>query len=83
MDSKELVNRVLGGGEENMKKHWKVIWEALKEPLRELVLAAIPGVLTYLQTIPAEWAIVLYLVLRAVDSYLHKSGIAEKGLTRF
>ncbi len=64
-------------------KHWKVIWEALKEPLREIVLAAIPGILVYLQTIQAEWAIVLYLVLRGIDSYLHKSGIAEKGLSRF
>ncbi len=66
-----------------MKKFWKIVWEAIKEPAREIVLAAIPGVLAYLQTIPAEWAIVLYLVLRAVDSWLHKSGIAEKGLSRF
>jgi len=66
-----------------MKKHWKIIWEAVKEPLREIVLAAIPGVLAYLQTIPAEWAIILYLVLRGIDSYLHKSGVAVKGITRF
>ena len=66
-----------------MKIDWKMLWEAIKEPLREIVLAAIPGILAYLQTIPAEWALVLYLVLRAVDSYLHKSKILVKGLSRF
>jgi len=66
-----------------MKIDWKLIWESAKEPLREIVLAVIPGILAYLQTIPAEWAFIFYLVLRAIDSYLHKSGIAEKGITRF
>ena len=63
--------------------NWKLIWEAAKEPLREIVLAIIPGILAYLETIPAEWAFVLYLVLRGIDKYLHNSGIVEKGLTRF
>jgi hypothetical protein len=67
----------------------KIIWEAVKEPLREIVMAAIPGVLAYLQTIPAEWAIVLYLVIRGIDSYLHNLGKENEnetlitGLTRF
>ena len=62
---------------------WDKAWEACKEPLREIVLAAIPGVLAYLEKVPAHWAAVLYIVLRVLDSYLHKTGIAEKGITRF
>mgnify|MGYP001587804097 CR=1 FL=1 len=52
--------------------NWKLIWEAAKEPLREIVLAAIPGILAYLQTIPAEWAVLLYLLLRGFDQYLYE-----------
>ena len=73
-----------------MKIDWKMLWEAIKEPLREIVLATIPGILVYLQTIPAEWALVLYLVLRGLDSYLHEAGKEIpgdnpllKGMTRF
>ena len=72
-----------------MKKFLVIAWKAVKEPLREIVLAAIPGVLVYLETIQAEWAIVLYLILRAIDSYLHELGKAKKssalisGITRF
>ena len=72
-----------------MKIDWKIVWEAVKEPLREFVLAIIPGLLAYLQTISAEWAIVLYFVLRSIDAYLHEFGTAKKkevlvtGLTRF
>ena len=50
----------------------KLLLESIKEPLREIVLAAIPGVLVYLQTVPAEWAVLLYLLLRGFDSYLHE-----------
>lgn len=66
-----------------LKIDWKIIWEAVKEPLREIVLAAIPGILAYLETIPAEWAAVLYFVIRFLDKYLHESGKLEKGLSRF
>jgi hypothetical protein len=72
-----------------MKINWMIIWEAIKEPLREFVLAVIPGILAYLQTIPAEWAIVIYFILRSVDSYLHEKGKENEdprlitGLTRF
>lgn len=67
----------------------KILWEAIKEPLREIVLAAIPGVLAYLGTLNAQWAVVLYFVLRSVDSYLHELGKVKEneklitGLTRF
>lgn len=69
--------------------NWKVIWEAIKEPLREIIMAIIPGVLAYVHAIPATWAIILYLVLRGVDSYLHEVWKADpttgvqKGLTQF
>ncbi len=71
----------------------KVLWEAVKEPLRLLVLAVIPFLLVYLGAINAEWAAVLILVLRFIDKYLHELGKEEstkteestllKGLTRF
>jgi hypothetical protein len=76
-----------------MKIDWTLIWEAVKEPLRELVLAAIPGLLAYLGTVSAPWAIVLYAALRTLDSYLHELGKENStktkksplltGLTRF
>lgn len=76
-----------------MKIDWKLIWEAIKEPLREIVLAALPGLLAYLGTLDAQWAVLLYIILRAVDSVLHEYGKARStakeqsiytlGLTRF
>ncbi len=59
-----------------MKKN--LIWEAVKEPLREIVMAAIPGVLAYLQTISATWATILYLIIRAIDQYLHEKSKTVK-----
>ena len=66
-----------------MKINWKILWEATKEPAREIVLAAIPGILAYLQTIPAEWAIILYLVLRGIDKYLHEAKVFKTGIVPF
>ncbi len=66
-----------------------VLWEAVKEPLRLLVLAVIPIVLVYFQAINAEWATLIVIVLRFVDKLLHEVGKEngsenlEKGLTRF
>lgn len=63
--------------------------ETVKEPLREIVLAALPGVLVYLQKLNTTWAVVLYLLLRTLDQYLHELGKTKandnliKGLTRF
>ena len=65
------------------------IWEAVKEPLRLLVLAVIPIVLVYFQAINAEWATLIVVVLRFADKLLHEVGKEngsenlEKGLTRF
>ena len=72
-----------------MKKFLKILFEAIKEPARELVIAAIPGILAYLGTLNVTWATVLYLAIRALDSYLHELGRVKKdatlvtGLTRF
>ena len=66
-----------------MKINWKIVWESVKEPLREIVMAIIPFVLAYLEKIPAEWAAILYLVIRAIDKYLHESKTMVKGLTGF
>lgn len=68
---------------------WSSIWEASKEPLRLLVLALIPCLLTYFADLPYEWAGFIVLVLRFVDKLLHEYGKEndnEKlttGLTRF
>jgi hypothetical protein len=73
---------------------WKLIWESFKEPLRLFVLSVIPGLLVYFGTIDTQWAVVIILILRFVDSYLHELGkrLEERktvgspltlGLTRF
>lgn len=61
----------------------KVVWESIKEPLRLLVLAIIPLAIAYFTEIGYEWAGILIIILRFIDKYLHESGTAEKGLTRF
>ena len=53
-------------------EHLPIIWEAIKEPLREIVLALVPSLLAYVQAIDAQWAVVLYIILRTLDSYLHE-----------
>lgn len=68
---------------------WKIIWEAIKEPLRLLVLAIIPILLSYFGTLPYEWAAVITVLLRFVDKLLHEMGKENedpkltRGLTRF
>lgn len=72
-----------------MKFDWKVLWEAVKEPLRLLVLAVIPFAVAYFASLPYEWAGIALLVLRFIDKYLYELGKAtnnpklEAGLTRF
>lgn len=73
----------------------KALWEAVKEPLRLLVLALIPFAVAYLTSLPYEWAVFATVALRALDKYLHvmaKEKSAEsqntgylglKGLTNF
>lgn len=72
-----------------MKLNWEIIWEGVKEPLREIALAVIPSLLAVLGTIDAKWAAALYLLLRLADSLLHEFGKEGEnknlitGLTRF
>lgn len=67
----------------------KAIWEAVKEPLRILVLAVIPVILTYLEVINTQWAIIIVAALRLLDKILHDIGkvtenkVLEKGITQF
>jgi hypothetical protein len=73
-----------------MKKfNWTPVWEAIKEPLRILVLATIPFAISYFTETNYEWAVFATLLLRFLDKYLHEVGkkekdeSLEKGLTRF
>jgi len=65
------------------------IWEAVKEPLRLLILAIIPIILTWLGTISAEWAVGIVVALRFIDKVLYEIGkendidSLKKGLTGF
>lgn len=61
------------------------LWEAVKEPLRVLVLAIIPVILAYFEVINTEWALIIVAILRVVDKYLHLSAPEGKagGLTGF
>ena len=69
--------------------NWRLLWEAVKEPLRLAVLAVIPVALVQLEAISAPWALVLICILRGIDSILHEFGKESKndsltkGLTRF
>jgi len=71
------------------KKIWKSLWAAVKEPLRLLVLSAIPVVIVYLKDFPYWWAAVATLFLRLADKILHEIGKETenknllKGITRF
>jgi len=67
----------------------EAVWEAIKEPLRLLVLSVIPLLLVYFQGLPYEWAGVIILALRLLDKFLHEIGkeidssVLTKGITRF
>jgi hypothetical protein len=72
-----------------MKINWKMVWEAIKEPLREFVIAIIPAALAFTQTLDWQYAGVIYFVLRFIDKYLHEAGkkkgneALSRGITRF
>jgi len=53
------------------------IWEAVKEPLRLLVLAVIPFAIAYFTELNYEWAAVITVVLRFIDKLLHEVGKFE------
>lgn len=61
--------------------------EAVKEFFRVIVLAVIPIFINSLNNGSFDWRLVLTVGaiagLRFVDKLLHKTGVAEKGLTRF
>lgn len=71
----------------------QALWNAIKEPLRLLVLALIPFGLVYFSDLPFEWATVAVVVLRFLDKFLHEIGKERStartesklvtGLTRF
>lgn len=71
------------------KELLKSLLEAAKEPLRLLLLAIIPVLLAYFETISYEWAGILVLVLRLADKVLHEVGkatdneVLKRGITRF
>jgi len=57
----------------------KALLEAVKEPIRLLLLAVIPFGITMLADINAWWAIAGTVLLRAFDRYLHITGKQEAG----
>jgi len=50
----------------------KALVEAIKEPLRLLVLAILPFAIAYFATLPYQWAVVATVVLRFVDKWVHE-----------
>jgi len=71
---------------------WKKLtplFEAIKEPLRLLLLAILPFGIAYVQDLPYEWAAIILVILRFLDKLLHELGKATnddrltRGLTRF
>ncbi len=70
-----------------------ILWNAVKEPLRLLVLAVVPLAVAYLTGVGTEWALALIVVLRFVDKLMHEVGkdratpegdsVLLKGITRF
>ena len=71
----------------------KAFIEAVKEPLRLLVLAVIPFGVAYFTELDYQWATFITILLRWADSYLHEMGkelstkkeesVLLKGITRF
>ena len=68
-----------------MKIDWNALWEAVKEPLRWLVLAILPFLIAYVTQLNYGWAILAITGLRIIDGYLHEhapKGEAD-GIVRF
>lgn len=67
----------------------QALFEAIKEPLRLLVLALLPFTIVYLNGLSYEWVAIGVLILRGIDKFLHELGKENesdnliKGLTRF
>lgn len=68
-----------------MKFDWKALWEAVKEPLRWVVLAIIPFLIAYFGGLNYVWAGLVTTILRIIDKYMHEhadTGVAG-GLVKF
>jgi len=50
----------------------EALWEAVKEPLREIILAILPFLVIYFSEVHAWWGVLLYVILRGGDQYLHE-----------
>lgn len=71
----------------------QILWEAVKEPLRLLVLSLVSVGIAYFTDLDWEYAPLLLLGLRLVDSVMHEMGKERstkteeskllKGLVRF
>lgn len=67
----------------------KALWKAVKFPLRLLVLAILPFVITYFGKFDAQWAVIATAILIFVDKLLHEIGKETgsdrlvKGIARF
>lgn len=74
-----------------MSINWKALWEAVKEPLRLLILALVSWGIVELAQLDTQWAVVGVFVLRFIDKWMHEAGkertvkntLLEGGLTRF
>jgi hypothetical protein len=54
-----------------MKIQWDKVWEAVKLPLRLIVLAILPVIIVELSKVPDLYGVFMYTVLVAIDRYLH------------
>jgi len=50
----------------------KAFVEAIKEPLRLLVISILPLAVSYFAGMPYQWAAVITLLLRWLDKFLHE-----------
>lgn len=51
---------------------WSALWEAVKLPLRLLVLAVIPFLIAIFTQLPYGWAGIITVILAIIDSFLHE-----------
>ena len=56
---------------------WLALWEAVKLPLRILVLAIIPLAVTWLTDINTQWAGIATTLLVILDKYLHEAELTK------
>ena len=58
------------------------LWEAVKEPLRLLLLAILPFAVTFITELDFQWAVYATVVLRFIDKYLHEFSKAQPAKQR-